>query len=101
MNLFVLAVLVKALYDSHRSSWIIEIRGAYLYGASPCDEKFQGILRAADPPNTDDGDFDRPCSLIHHADSHWFNGWAGEASGYIGKAWCASLDVNSHSDKSI
>ena len=57
MQLLAAAKIDDAFHDPQRSSGVIEVGGAHLYGAGAGDDEFQGVLGAGDAARSDEGIF--------------------------------------------
>jgi hypothetical protein len=71
------AVVTEAFHNAEGSSWVVEIRRAYLYGVRARNDEFQGILNFGDPADPDNGDFHGARRLVHHAQGQGFDGGPG------------------------
>ena len=67
---------------------------AYLHGGRSRQQKLDRVFRGGDAAQATDRNGDRASSLIDHAHGNRLDRWAGKASGVVGNARAAGLNID-------
>ncbi len=92
---------LEAVGDVFHSSRVGVAGCADLDGGGSCHHELGGVFGAEDAAHAYDGDADGSGDVVDHADCDRFDRGAGEASGDVGDAGAAGLDVDGEGDEGI